>query len=130
MNDIIAAIILSLSEAGGIEVPPDEHPITWVFAECRAIEALTDWGGEEYYLGEGYKLDREWYEAFWNIAAITFDNTHDVSNVGNGRSNAKGKVEKDKLLGRLNKGNWDEKMLACGKSYRAMTEAILPFSKY
>ena len=104
MIKLLTAIIISINTVpNGVKVPINEDPITWVFAECRAINALTsEFDMQDLYENEGWKKhDRRHVDFFALLAGFDID-THELTNVGNTRAMAIAKVTKDKILGNLN----------------------------
>ena len=130
MIKLLTAIILAINTVpNGVTVPINEDPITWVFAECRAINALTsEFDMQNIYENEGWKKYDRWHVDFFALLAGFDTDTYELTNVGNTRAMAIAKVTKDKILGNLNIENIDSHLLACGVSYEAMSLAVVEHS--
>lgn len=124
LETVTAALVAT---SGTIIVPEGQHPITWVFAECRAISAASSELDlpKNYYGHPSHEHYNYWNSKFWDIANLYFEDTREVSAYGNGRSIAKGLVAKELVLGKLNETNWFERLEICGNSYETMTKALL-----
>lgn len=127
MNEIVAAIAMALNTTvGAIIVPENEHPITWVFAECRAVDAASGELEVDILTPEHSAFDR-WKSHFWNLAEVVFEDTYEVSAAGKGREHAMALISKQLVLGKLNAENWNDRIAACAISYEAMTMVIAEF---
>ena len=130
MIKLLTAIILAINTVpNGVKVPINEDPITWVFAECRAINALTsEFDIQNAHENEGWEKYNRWSGDFFALMGGFDIDTYELTNVGNTRAMAIATVTKDKILGNLNIENIDSHLLACGVSYEAMSLAVVEHS--
>lgn len=130
MIKLITAIILAVNTVpNGVKAPINEDPITWVFAECRAINSLvSEFDIQDLYETEGWKKHDRWKSDFFALMGGFDIDTRELTNVGSTRAMAIAKVTKDKILGNINVENIDSRLLACGVSYEAMSLAVVEHS--
>ena len=126
MKNIIFSVLsmfIASSSVADINVPEGQDTITWVFAECRAIDAASSRLElkDDYYNQPGYESKNKWETSFWNLALSYYKDNPDITRVGNGRADAMAKIELDLLTNRLNTENWDAAMLNCGEAYKLLT---------
>ena len=127
LSPVVAIAIALHTTVGAIAVPEEEHPITWVFAECRAVDAASRELGVEDTNTPEHEEFWKWNNHFWNIAGTVFEDTYEVSAAGDGRKNAMGMVSKQIVLGELTKDNWNDRIKACAVSYEVMTKTLVKY---